>query len=567
MYLRILRLRLSPFSQFLNSTSCLPWKVQRLRVRRRFAHLSIHFIIPVKTVIVNKADQSRSLANLTATEGFGRNNSGMGALRVGIDASLWFHRAEFSKGGENPELRPKNEAGKLNGGVDIKGMKKLLGIFGMEWRMNWAHLNSTGIIDAAIIDDVDALVFGALRIIKNPSPTLSGNKSNHALNSDGKATKDLVVVYTATAIWQHPDIQMSRGGFILFGLLVKGGYSEGVIDIGKQTAHAFSRCGFGDELLAIFHQRDDEDIRPALARWCTAVNAELNTNSRKLLRHAHPSSSLPGDFASGKNADPVCSAEFGLHGAGEINVAHATEFCYRSVIVKRFQNVLWEAVTIRVLRRATLEADDKEWMKRLAREDVICIPSSFIDKYFGESGTQCRRPVLTNCDPGVHRDLITKIASSRNHASTDRMLEYRIEIPPSQLVQIALMSIRGMRPLDPLSVSQQNPSSFSYCTPKNVPHDSDSTIRLWVPASMMDEVHPNLVAEYEDKLTREAQGSQTKCTKGSERGGQERDKSTIPLPSPTCHPLGNGMVLQMVTSCSRCSVLMIVAIRTVNVII
>ncbi|KAL4074298.1 hypothetical protein J3A83DRAFT_4371567 [Scleroderma citrinum] len=357
-------------------------------------------------------------------------------------------------------------------------------------RQNWAHLNSTGIIDAAIIDDVDALVFGALRIIKNPSPTLSGNKSNHALNSDGKATKDLVVVYTATAIWQHPDIQMSRGGFILFGLLVKGGYSEGVIDIGKQTAHAFSRCGFGDELLAIFHQRDDEDIRPALARWCTAVNAELNTNSRKLLRHAHPSSSLPGDFASGKNADPL-------------------------------------EVMDPLSSKASLP---------LTPEDVICIPSSFIDKYFGESGTQCRRPVLTNCDPGVHRDLITKIASSRNHASTDRMLEYRIEIPPSQLVQIALMSIRGMRPLDPLSVSQQNPSSFSYCTPKNVPHDSDSTIRLWVPASMMDEVHPNLVAEYEDKLTREAQGSQTKCTKGSERGGQERDKSTIPLPSPTwCH--------------------------------
>lgn len=29
-----------------------------------------------------------------------------------------------------------------------------------------AHLNRTGIIDAVMTDDVDALVFGALRVIK-----------------------------------------------------------------------------------------------------------------------------------------------------------------------------------------------------------------------------------------------------------------------------------------------------------------------------------------------------------------------------------------------------------------
>lgn len=34
------------------------------------------------------------------------------------------------------------------------------------------------------------------------------------------------MIYTAAAIWQHPDIQMNIGGFILFALLVKGDYSE-----------------------------------------------------------------------------------------------------------------------------------------------------------------------------------------------------------------------------------------------------------------------------------------------------------------------------------------------------
>ncbi|KAG2066560.1 hypothetical protein BDR04DRAFT_1106541 [Suillus decipiens] len=48
-----------------------------------------------------------------------------------------------------------------------------------------AHLKSYGDINAVLTGDVDALVFGALRVIKNSSLTLSGNKSNLTLDSDG----------------------------------------------------------------------------------------------------------------------------------------------------------------------------------------------------------------------------------------------------------------------------------------------------------------------------------------------------------------------------------------------
>lgn len=47
----------------------------------------------------------RSLTRLTVTEGYEGNTSGLRALRVGIDASIWFFHSGFSKGGENPELR------------------------------------------------------------------------------------------------------------------------------------------------------------------------------------------------------------------------------------------------------------------------------------------------------------------------------------------------------------------------------------------------------------------------------------------------------------------------------
>ena len=113
---------------------------------------------------MNKAGQPRSLANLATTEGFERNNSGVRAFRIGIDASLWFHHAQFSKGGENPELRllffrlcalaelpilplfifdgrnrPKvkrgSRMGKSGSHPLTEGMKKLLDIFGMQWRV------------------------------------------------------------------------------------------------------------------------------------------------------------------------------------------------------------------------------------------------------------------------------------------------------------------------------------------------------------------------------------------------------------------------------------------------
>ena len=40
-----------------------------------------------------------------AIDGFESNSSGKRAYRVGIDASLWYKHAAYSKGGENPELR------------------------------------------------------------------------------------------------------------------------------------------------------------------------------------------------------------------------------------------------------------------------------------------------------------------------------------------------------------------------------------------------------------------------------------------------------------------------------
>ena len=114
--------------------------------------------------ILEPAARSRSLAHLAVVDGFEKNVSGRRGLRVGIDASIWFQHARFSKGGANPEIRcllfklfnlsklpiiplfmfdgrnrPKVKRGSRMGKSGSHNlsqkMKEMLDICGMEWRV------------------------------------------------------------------------------------------------------------------------------------------------------------------------------------------------------------------------------------------------------------------------------------------------------------------------------------------------------------------------------------------------------------------------------------------------
>ncbi|KAG2153896.1 hypothetical protein DEU56DRAFT_771728 [Suillus clintonianus] len=569
--------------------------------------------------VVNKAGQSRSLANLAIIEGFEKNHSGKRAFRIGIDASIWYQHCVHSKGGENPELRllffrlcslarlpflplfvfdgderPKikrgSKMGKTGSHSLTSGMKKLLDIFGIEWRMalgeaeaELAHLNRYGVIDAVMTDDVDALVFGALRVIKNSSLTLSGNKSNPALDSEGKPSKHHTMIYTAEAIRRHPEVGLTRGGFVLFAILVKGDYGDGVRDIGKGIAHGLARCGFGDELLEIFHRRSIEDVRPALARWRSGVNLELHTNSRKQLRHSYPALSLPPDFPNMQILEnyinPICSARAGRSGGGkmrdngELNLARAAAFCeenfgewgYQTAIIKRFRSLMWEAAVMRVIRRAVLEADEKERTKRLEHGESTVIkgpltpspaeavgtPAYFVKKYLDMTDVDRRRaafapqPSFRGHNPR-NRSLITKILGTRQHVSTDGLLEYGVEMCPSQLVEIAQSGIKGKRPEfagNPTALDDnliESSSQATKGTTKKLPPDPHSNMRVWIPVSMVRQVYPGLVVDYEaeqEKSIRKASGCgvtrrQGKGKAKADPGTEDQTSHTEPFTSP-----------------------------------
>ena len=248
-----------------------------------------------------------------------------------------------------------------------------------------------------------------------------------------------------------------------------------------------------------------------LEQWRARVNAELRENRRGFLPH-RTSLSLPHGFPElsvlEKYANPLTSngsSSVALRDQGNLDPAQIAALCeeffewgYPSKIIERFRNFLWPCAVIHVLRRAALKVDERERSNPAAqqvdeggvspsaikryltnttkRADVNSISSAFVNRGPDPSLTAANEDL--NC-------LITKITGSRQHASTDGILEYRLEILPTQLVEISNSGIIGTRREPPGAPKVRNRST-----------DPNSPLRLWVAASILRRVYPLIVDEF-----------------------------------------------------------------------
>lgn len=310
-------------------------------------------------------------------------------------------------------------------------------------------------------------------------------------------------------------------------------------------AHALAQAGFGEQLVDAFERRIDMDIRPFLQGWRSAVHDELRTNTSGLLPRSYPSLRLPDSFPDMDIMDcyvhPVCSARYGGHGGGplcdtgEMHLPRIAGFCeehfiewgYERAIIKRFRDLIWPAAVMRLLRRASLEADEKEKTRRLemGRTDLsitgalrpnpgegVGFSAALIRRCLDNNAADRRAAAFDNREPPPDVSSVddpdpleAKIVGSRSHVSTDYVLEYRVEFLPSQLVVLARSGIKGTHaesnsqadnngPLDPF-LSQASQASAK--APKKPPPEPDAAMRLWVPGSMLRQAHPALVHAYE----------------------------------------------------------------------
>lgn len=250
-----------------------------------------------------------------------------------------------------------------------------------------------------------------------------------------------------------------------------------------------------------------------------------------------------------------------MRGIGEMNIAKIAGFCeqkfgewgHRSAIIHRFRTLIWEAAVMRILRRAALAADEKERDKRLANgkqdwailhalqpspADGVGTTASLVKQWLNPSDEERRRAAFANHASSGHNvqesdpnPLIVKIVKSRQHITTDHMLEYQVEICPNQLVSFANSGIKGTRPEPSMAVgalmADRIASLMDDFDPeppsktKKPPPLPSSSLTMWVPASMMRHVHPRLVEEF--KIAEETKKSGQRKGKGKTRASARDD--------------------------------------------
>ncbi|KAI5990448.1 hypothetical protein EDD15DRAFT_2280291 [Pisolithus albus] len=488
--------------------------------------------------VLRPAAEVRSLTDLAVSDGFVANPGGRRGFRIGIDASIWFFHAAYGREGENPELRtlffrccrllqspllplfvfdgPKRPAvkrGKRVGGNThwlTTGMKNIIQAFGFEWRMapgeaeaELAYLNKLGVIDAVLSDDVDNFLFGATMVIRNPSSSLSGNRSHPVKNSEGRDDGNHVLTYRASVLSTHPSVQITRGGAILIALLSGGDYiPAGLPGCGKAFAVGLARTGLGESLIQAATTLSGERLDDFLSEWRDQIRAELRSNKSGFLPSKKPSlaASLPDSFPSIpvllSYVSPITSeTERPRHPPPPVmwpndpdpaQIASLCELYFewgvRDIIIKRFRTVLWPGIVCRALRRRVIDTCAAPGCDPCNQGQSTSLRTNAASEFSATCALPQVRPTTAEGDsssPSVHFSLalfrlvpsasaastdhedyseksggstelepalLKDVLSIREHSSTDGTPEYRVLIDPSALVSRAASGVRGIRP-------------------------------------------------------------------------------------------------------------------------
>lgn len=348
----------------------------------------------------------------------------------------------------------------------------------------------------------------------------------------------------------HPTLQSLQGGIRGFG---------------PQVAHGLARLGFGDELLQMYEYHRGQEIGPALAQWRAKVNRELHANTNGHFDRRATALNLPDNFPNlevlkyyinpvtfqGRNG----GGSMGMRDKLTLNVSRTAEFCEnnftewasRTMIIHRFRELVWEAAVMQLLRRVSLEADEKERARNgtVGREihgainplveDAVGTHVGLVRKYLDATANHLSRnggdelfvnrtgqaavgPSSQGSGPDPH-PLFEDIVGYREHVSTDYLPEYRVNINPTHLVKLANSGIRGKVP-QPTTLPQ-----------RKEPHaDPSDSLRMWLPVSMMRQVHPDLVQAYERSQELK------KARKGKQRATADDEDGDTPSSSPAKPP-------------------------------
>lgn len=359
-------------------------------------------------------------------------------LRLAIDISIWQFQVQAARGGSNPAIRtlfyrllrllglsiqpifvfdgPNKPAFKRNkrsgrgDGVATSMAKRLIKLFGFqvhdapgEAEAECALLQQTGIVDAVLSEDVDTIMFGCTRTLRNWSS--EGSKTSK--------TPTHVSMYDTEEL-QKTGSGLDREGMVLVALMSGGDYlPEGIPGAGVKLACEAARAGFGKSLCKL----KKSDISE-LATWKELLTFELRNNESGFFRTKHKALTVPDSFP---NLDVL--------------VYYTHPVVSRTSTLDRLRNQNWDKpVDVQGLREFVRETFD--WNYRIGAIKFIRVlaPCLLVRKMMSRSiqNNDGTKPVETL--EKEESELVKSITSKRAHFSTDATPELRISFIPTKIV-------------------------------------------------------------------------------------------------------------------------------------
>ncbi|KAK4215027.1 hypothetical protein QBC37DRAFT_472339 [Rhypophila decipiens] len=243
-------------------------------------------------------------------------------FRLAIDFSIWQFQVQAARGGSNPAIRtlfyrlvrllglaiqpifvfdgPNKPAFKRNKrsgrgegtAVATAMAKRMIRLFGLayhdapgEAEAECALLQREGVVDAVLSEDVDTIMFGCRRTLRNWT----------AESTKGSKTPTHVSMYEVDRLsgGGNSGIKgLDREGMVLVALMSGGDYlPEGVPGCGVKVACEAARAGFGTDLCRI--KRSDKE---GLGEWRERLLRELRTNESGFFRTKHKALEIPEGF-------------------------------------------------------------------------------------------------------------------------------------------------------------------------------------------------------------------------------------------------------------------------------
>ncbi|KAI2625449.1 hypothetical protein GGS26DRAFT_564070 [Hypomontagnella submonticulosa] len=359
-------------------------------------------------------------------------------LRLAIDISIWQFQTQAARGGSNPAIRtlfyrllrllglsiqpifvfdgpnkPTFKRNKRSGrgdGVATSMAKRLIRLFGFqvhdapgEAEAECALLQLNGIVDAVLSEDVDTIMFGCTRTLRNW--TSEGSK--------GSKTPTHVSMYDTEELLKGGS-GLDREGMVLVALMSGGDYiPEGIPGAGVKLACEAARAGFGRSLCKLKKSDTSE-----LATWKERLTYELRHNESGFFRTRHKALNVPDSFP---NLDvlryythPVVSS---------------------AATLERLKQQRWnKPVDVQGLREFARETFD--WNYRIGAIKYIRVlaPCLLVRKMmsrYAESGHKTQSVETSEKEESA---LVESITSRRTHFSTDATPELRISFIPTKIV-------------------------------------------------------------------------------------------------------------------------------------